>query len=323
MSLLRVVDFFAGTGAFSLAFQNTEQANVVFANDMVVESETIYNKNFNHCLTNKDMLKLNVQDIPSHDIFTGGFSCQPFSQAGLKKGFDDPRSNVFWKIIEILRYHTPRCVVLENVKNLITHDNGNTIKVIKNKLEEVGYKLKYKVLNTSKITSVPQHRERIYIVGFRNTDDYERFTFDDIPEIEKHPIRDFLMETHTVPDKYYYTAEKFPKIWETIARVLPTMNNDTVYQYRRVYVRENKSNECPTLTANMGTGGHNVPLVKDSRGLRKLTPRECFNFQGFPSSYELPDTLCDGKLYKLSGNAVSYPVVSILEFHKITNILAE
>jgi len=89
------------------------------------------------------------------------------------------------------------------------------------------------------------------------------------------------------------------------------VKKDTVYQYRRVYVRENKSNECPTLTANMGTGGHNVPLILDDKGIRKLTPRECFNFQGFPSSYKLPN-LSDSKLYKLAGNAVSLPVVELI-----------
>tara|TARA_Y100000389_G_scaffold168500_1_gene174186 strand:- start:3601 stop:4569 length:969 start_codon:yes stop_codon:yes gene_type:complete len=318
--VLRVVDFFAGTGAFSLAFVNTEKAKIVFANDMVSESEVIYNENFEHKLTKKDMLDLDVGDIPSHDVFTGGFSCQPFSQAGLKKGFDDPRSNVFWKIIEILEHHQPKCVVLENVKNLITHDGGNTFATIKSKLDGAGYKVKYKVLNTSKITGVPQHRERIYIVGFLNDNDYNQFTFDDIQEVQKTPIKDHLVDEVTVPDKYYYTSERFPKTWSVIEPSLDTMRDDTTYQFRRVYVRENKSNECPTLTANMGTGGHNVPLIKGERGLRKLTPRECFNFQGFPSTYSLPSALCDSKLYKLASNAVSYPVVHILT-EKISDIL--
>ena len=87
---------------------------------------------------------------------------------------------------------------------------------------------------------------------------------------------------------------------------------DTIYQYRRVYVRENQSNQCPTLTANMGTGGHNVPLIIDDKGFRKLTPRECFNFQGFPKSFKLPKDVADGQLYKQAGNAVTVPLMKLI-----------
>jgi DNA (cytosine-5)-methyltransferase 1 len=110
-----------------------------------------------------------------------------------------------------------------------------------------------------------------------------------------------------IPDKYYYknTSAIWSKLEENV------INKNTIYQYRRVYVRENKSCECPTLTANMGSGGHNVPLILDDKGIRKLTPRECFNFQGFPASYVLPG-MADSHLYKLSGNAVSVPVVKLI-----------
>jgi DNA (cytosine-5)-methyltransferase 1 len=110
-----------------------------------------------------------------------------------------------------------------------------------------------------------------------------------------------------VPQKYYYTEAS--STWNLVKESVK--KRDTIYQYRRVYVRENKSNECPTLTANMGGGGHNVPLILDAKGIRKLTPRECFNFQGFPSSYILP-ALSDTNLYKLAGNAVSVPVVKLI-----------
>jgi len=118
-----------------------------------------------------------------------------------------------------------------------------------------------------------------------------------------------------VPNKYYYTEAS--STWPLVSQAI--VKNNTIYQYRRVYVRENKSNECPTLTANMGGGGHNVPLVKDSKGIRKLTPRECFNFQGFPQSYLLP-VLADSNLYKLAGNAVSVPVVKLIA-ERLKNIL--
>lgn len=299
--MLRSVDLFAGTGAFTYALESTGRVKCVFANDMVAQSKTLYDANFDHPLTLADLTTVDVHTIPAHDILTGGFPCQPFSVAGRREGFGDPRSNVFWKIVEILRTHRPSCVILENVKNLVNHDEGRTFATIREQLESIGYHLHTKVLSTAEITGVPQHRERIYIVGFLSKEQFDAFSLD-FPSIPKRPIRDLLQES--VPTKYYYkdTMAVWPIVRDSVTK------EDTVYQYRRVYVRENKSNECPTLTANMGGGGHNVPLIRDSNGIRKLTPRECFTFQGFPESYVLP-TVSDTALYKLAGNAVSVPVV--------------
>lgn len=298
---LRIVDLFAGTGAFSLAFSDE---SVVFANDIVPASKTIYDQNFDHSLTLADIHSVDVSDIPPHDILTGGFPCQPFSIAGRQEGFNDARSNVFWKILEIVDHHRPRCILLENVKNLVSHDENRTFQTIRENLEQRGYSVLAKVLNTSKITCIPQHRERIYIVCLRDPHVAERFTLD-FPTIPKRPISDFL--DAQVPDKYYYTDKS--STWRLVSQHVTQPN--TIYQYRRVYVRENKNNECPTLTANMGGGGHNVPIVRDQKGIRKLTPRECFRFQGFPETYELP-ALADSHLYKLAGNAVSVPVVRLI-----------
>jgi DNA (cytosine-5)-methyltransferase 1 len=301
---LKMIDLFAGTGAFTLAFQATKSVNVVFGNDMVEHSKKIYDENFNHRLTLKDLNEVKVEDIPAHDILTGGFPCQPFSIAGLQEGFKDERSNVFWKILSIIDYHQPKCVILENVKNLVSHDENRTFTTIKNNLEERGYYICYKVLNTAKITGIPQHRERIYIVCMKSKNVFDKFSLE-FPEIEKKKISEFLESD--VPSKYYYNDKS--STWELVKTNV--VKKDTIYQYRRVYVRENKSSECPTLTANMGGGGHNVPIILDEKGIRKLTPRECFNFQGFPKSYKLP-ALSDSNLYKLAGNAVSVPVVQLI-----------
>jgi DNA (cytosine-5)-methyltransferase 1 len=304
---MRLIDLFTGTGAFTLAFKETHAVDVVFGNDMVEHSKKIYDANFDHKLTLKDLNEVNVDDIPAHDILTGGFPCQPFSIAGLRAGFKDERSNVFWKILSIIDHHNPKCVILENVKNLVTHDEKRTFATIKDSLETRGYHICYKVLNTADITGIPQHRERIYIVCLKSKAVFEKFSLD-FPKIPKRPISDFLETTTvSVPSKYYYTEKS--STWDLVKSGV--VKRDTIYQYRRVYVRENKSNECPTLTANMGTGGHNVPLILDSNGIRKLTPRECFNFQGFPSTYKLP-ALSDSSLYKLAGNAVSVPVVQLI-----------
>lgn len=123
---LRLVDLFAGSGAFTLAFESTGKVECVYSNDMVKESKEIYDTNFSHKLTLGDLNDIDVSTIPSHDILTGGFPCQPFSIAGKREGFNDKRSNVFWKILEIIDYHNPKCIVLENVKNLVSHDDNKT-----------------------------------------------------------------------------------------------------------------------------------------------------------------------------------------------------
>ena len=310
---LKMVDLFAGTGAFSYAFEKTGNVDCVFANDNVKWSKEIYDSNFTHKLTLGNLNDIKTETIPKHDILTGGFPCQPFSIAGKQEGFEDERSNVFWKILEIIDFNKPSCVILENVKNLISHDDGKTFETIKKNLTERDYHICFKVLDTAEITGIPQHRERIYIVGIKSQEVFSKFSLD-FPNIPKAQIVSLLESD--VPDKYYYTAKS--STWELVKNNVVKKN--TVYQYRRVYVRENKSNECPTLTANMGGGGHNVPLILDNKGIRKLTPRECFNFQGFPSSYKLPN-ISDTNLYKLAGNAVSVPVIQLIA-NRMLSLLA-
>ena len=304
----KLIDLCAGTGAFSLAFENSGKVETIFANDFDANSKIIYDENFKLKLTLKDIHDIDVKkDISKFDILTAGFPCQPFSIAGEQQGFNDTRSNVFFKIIEIMKEHKPRIVILENVKNLQSHDKGNTFKKIITEIEQINYTVKYKILNTCNISKIPQNRERIYILCFKNKKDYDKFVFpENIDDNLKIQIKD-IIETN-VNNKYYYNNKL--KIWNVVEEnITKHINTNTIYQYRRYYIRENKNNVCPTLTANMGTGGHNVPLIKDDKGIRKLTPRECFNFQGFPTSYKLSSTISDSGLYKLAGNAVSYPVI--------------
>lgn len=306
---LKMIDLCAGTGAFSYVFGQYECIDVVYANDVDKSSKEIYDYNFDHELVLEDICKVNVKDIPSHDILTAGFPCQPFSVAGKQKGFDDPRSNVFWKIIEIIKHHNPNCVILENVKNLLSHDNGDTFKTILKSLQNEKYYVMYKILDTSKITKIPQHRERVYIVCLKNKKIFDKFNLDFDGSKTKYSIKKMLSKKK-IEDKYYYSDEK-NKIHKLI--IENVTKDNTVYQFRRIYVRENKNSECPTLTANMGSGGHNVPIILDEHRKipRKLTPKECFNFQGFPKEYKLPK-MSNSKLYKLAGNAVSVPIVKLI-----------
>jgi DNA (cytosine-5)-methyltransferase 1 len=316
---LKMIDLCAGTGAFTYAFESTNKVDVVFANDMEESSKKIYELNFKHQLTLGNLCDIDVKEIPQHHILTAGFPCQPFSIAGKQHGFDDVRSNVFWKILEIAKYHQPECIILENVKNLARHDNGDTLKIIINSLEQEKYHIIHKVLNTSEITNIPQHRERIYIVCVKNKNIFDNFNLN-FPKIKKQKIK-YLLSDEKINEKYYYNNmdNKIHKmVYENVIKP------NTVYQFRRIYVRENKNKECPTLTANMGSGGHNVPIILDINGPRKIIPRECFNLQGFPKEYILPN-LSDSKLYKLVGNAVSVPVIKLIadnivpELYKIIN----
>ena len=314
---MKVAEFCTGTGAFSLAF-NAVGPNIyqtVYANDIEPSSKVIFDANHVMALTCKDIHDVKVDELPVFDIMTAGFPCQSFSVAGERRGFNDPRANVFWKLLEIIEHRQPRVVIFENVKNLQTHDNGTTFEIIQGSIEELGYHVKYKVMNTCEYTHIPQNRERIYIVCFKEVADYDHFHFPQPSLTPTNPIINFL-ETN-IDNKYYYNPSCV--IYDKLLNgVTKSVMDDVVYQYRRYYVRENKNNVCPTLTANMGGGGHNVPIIKDHVGIRKLTPRECFNLQGFDDAYVLPN-LSDGKLYKLAGNAVTLPLVVKLvqELHEV------
>lgn len=301
---MRILDLCAGTGAFTHIFHKYgDRFRTIMANDFAKESEQIYKLNHPDIpFILEDIHK--VDDIPEHDIMIAGFSCQPFSICGYRKGFEDERSNVFWKIIQIMADKRPQIVIFENVKNLITHDSGNTFTRIKQSIEEHNYHIKYVLLDTAIHTKIPQHRERVYILCFQNKDLADRINLNFEP-VRTRKIKRYLEDD--IDDTYYYN-ERF-KSFNTIQEGV--LNENTLYQFRRHYIRENKSNLCPTLTANMGGGGHNVPLLKDDKGIRKLTPRECFNLQGFPRDYLLPD-IADSKLYKLAGNAVSPPIVKLI-----------
>jgi len=314
-STYTLVDLFSGTGAFSYAFHQTNKVNTIFANDMLDSSEEIFNLNNIIKLTKKNLIDIKDADIPKSDIITAGFPCQPFSIAGMQKGFDDERSNVFWKILSIIKHNSPKIIILENVKNLQSHDDGKTFKIIIENLQKLHYHIKCSILNTSKITGIPQNRERIYIVCFKDENLCDNFTFD-FPEVPLKPVSEFLEKD--IPEKYYYNDSTiiFNELKNSITKHIST---NTIYQYRRYYVRENKNNVCPTLTANMGGGGHNVPIILDDKGIRKITPRECFNLQGFPSDYKMP-SMSMSKLYSLAGNAVSVPVVKLIA-NKIMDLI--
>lgn len=361
-----VASLFAGIGGIcrgiASATNGEDGYELIWANEIDEYACETYRTNYKHTLLQGDINSIlnpnsvetnKLREIASSnkiDILNGGFPCQAFSIAGYQKGFEDDRGNLFWAIINTVRmlesrFEKPRILFLENVKNLKAHDNGNTYRVIKTEIEKIGDIVKEAVLNTMYFSDLPQNRERIYIICFRDKVDADKFTmFDNLDKFKlsftkkerEEQIKSIIDYSTKAPDKYYYTKEKYPHyfITEDEYNNIPLekrgehrINLDEsitemyqFYQLRRgMYVRKNQNNVCPTLTANMGTGGHNVPLIKDNYGIRKLTPAETLRLQGFPvgNGYEMP-TVYKGKkysdsyLYKQAGNAVSVPVIKLI-----------
>ena len=303
--VFKTVDLFAGIGGIRLGFESTGGFKTVYANDFEPKCKITYDLNFKDAqLDVRDIREVKSSDLPKdYDILLGGFPCQAFSIAGYREGFDDKkgRGNLFFEIERILRETKPKGFLLENVKNLETHDQGRTFKTIQKSLRKLGYHIKKEVLNSMDYGNVPQNRQRIYIVGFLDKQLTERFEFPK-PVKSTQTIKDIL--DLNVQEKYHYNGKSlYPRIANDIGR------EDTSYQWRRKYVRENKANVFPTLTANMGEGGHNVPIIKQGEIIRKITPKECSRVQGFPDDFRLPETLADSHLYKQFGNSVTVPVI--------------
>ncbi len=310
--VFRTLDLFAGVGGIRLGFENAG-FKTIFANDFDKTCKETYDLNFSEPkLTIKDIWKVELKDIPEFDILLGGFPCQAFSIAGYRKGFKDKeKGNLFFRIAEILEERKPTAFLLENVKNLKGHDKGKTFKIIQKTLEDMGYTIKSEVLNSMTHGNIPQNRERIFIVGFLDKKKTEAFDFPKEIPLTKN-FRQYT--ANEADDKYYYNNKP---LYE---KVKNDINSEfSVYQWRRKYVRVNKKGVVPTLTANMGLGGHNVPIIKNHKGIRKLTPQECFLLQGFPKDFKLPKNLADNKLYHQAGNSVVVPVIQrIAENMKLT-----
>ncbi|MEH7455627.1 DNA (cytosine-5-)-methyltransferase, partial [Gottfriedia acidiceleris] len=266
--MLKVASLFAGVGGIDLGFEETGHFETVVANEYDTNASITYSANFSNELIVDDVRNLDPKKLPDFDVLLSGFPCTSFSIAGYRKGFEDEiTGDLFFETLRIIVAKKPKVIFLENVKNLVGHDKGNTFNVIREALEENGYYIKYQVLNAKDYGDIPQNRERIYIVGFLDKEHYRNFEFP-MPLKPNNTIRDMIDFETKVDDKFYYSKDKnvfYDQLEESMT------SDETIYQWRRKYVRENKSNVCPTLTANMGTGGHNVPLIKTKHGIRKLT----------------------------------------------------
>ena len=300
---MKVGSLFSGIGGIDLGFQQAG-FNIVWANELDKDAATTYRHNFgNKCLVEKDICKVKAKEIPDFDILVAGFPCQPFSIMGRQKGFKDPRGTLFYEIVRVVKEKQPKIIFLENVSNLIKHNDGKTFLAIYNALAPLGYSLRYSVMDATEYGNVPQIRTRIFIVAFLDEEKCEKFKFPE--KIERTVQLNDIIKRDIKHDNSYYYNENSPyykdlKIIVTDKRALYKIY-DTGVSRKAHYI-------CPTLTANMGTYPDRVPIVLDDYGIRKITPYECLALQGFPKEYRFPKIPLPSA-YKQCGNSVVVPVI--------------
>lgn len=298
-----VISLFSGIGGIDLAFMNSG-FEIVFANDADKFTCTTYRNNFNTVsIVNDDVKNISENDIPKAEILVAGFPCQPFSVMGYQKGFRDSRGNLFFEILRIAEHIKPEVIFLENVNNLIYHDFGKTFITIHNSLANLGYFVKYKVLDAKTHGNIPQIRKRTFIVAFKKYATMQKFSFPDEISLTKS-IDDIVNRNKKHTDVYYYTQES--KYFNLLNQRIPDCTG--IYRIDDSGVAMRKYDICPTLKANMGTYHDRVPIIRDNYGIRKLTPYECLAFQGFPADYIFKGIPLN-EAYKETGNTVCVPVV--------------
>ncbi len=315
--MYKSIDLFAGIGGIRMGFDRAFKNNIetVFVSEWDKKAQETYRANFADVDIHGDITKIKEIDIPRHDILLAGFPCQAFSLAGNKKGFEDARGTLFFDVARIIKYHKPKVVFCENVKNLVKHNKGKTFEVITSILSDLGYTVFYKVLN-SKNFGVPQNRERIYIVSFRNDIAPDKFDFPEETDSSK-TIRDILEENEVSPK--YYLSDVYLKALIKHKERQSARGNGFGYEIR-------KYNDISAAIVCGGMGRERnliiderlstftpVTHIKGSinkQYIRKMTPREWARLQGFPDDFKF--VVADTHLYKQFGNSVTVPVIEAI-----------
>ncbi len=301
------IDLFAGIGGFRVSLESFG-GKCVYSSEWDKHCQIVYKKNFGET-PDGDITKVDEKTIPDHDILCGGFPCQAFSISGKQRGFEDTRGTLFFDIVRIVKEKKPKVVFMENVKNLTQHDGGRTLQVISETMKELGYSFNYKVLCSSDY-GVPQQRDRVYMVCFRNDLDIRPFHFPEPIPLKKH-LEDVLLDDSLIPNKYIinredtYWNDKDDSTYTNKPRQIGKINKGG--QGERIYSIKGTS---ITLSAYGGgifskTGGY---LINGKT--RKLHPRECCRLMGFPDSFQMSDS--DQQCFKQFGNSVTVDVLQYI-----------
>lgn len=300
------IDLFAGIGGMRIAFESAG-GKCVYTNEWNKFSQKTYFDNFGD-MPDGDITKVDANTIPDHDVLVAGFPCQPFSIAGVSKknslgratGFEDKtQGTLFFDVCRIIKAKRPKAFMLENVKNLCSHDKGNTFKVIQESLDELDYDIFYKVLDGQNF--VPQHRERILIVGFDRKKFKEPIDFKfDITPVEPKPVIKDILENK--PDPKYTLSDKLWSYLQAYAAKHKAAGNGFGYGIAPL------NGVSRTLSARYYKDGSEILIAQRSKNPRRLTPRECARLQGFPDSFKI--TVSDGQAYKQFGNSVVVPLMA-------------
>jgi DNA (cytosine-5)-methyltransferase 1 len=301
------IDLFAGLGGFRIALESLG-AKCVYSNEWDEPVRRVYENNFGD-IPEGDITKVDENTIPDHDILCAGFPCQAFSISGKQKGFEDSRGTLFFDVARIVKAKKPKIVFMENVKNFATHDNGQTLEVVKATMEELGYTFNQRVLNAVDY-GVPQKRERIYMVCFRDDLSIDEFEYPKPFKLTRY-LEDFLLDDESMvqdlyvdrPDTYYNGVEdnKYSNKSIRLGTVNKGGQGERIYSTKGIAI---------TLSAHGGgifakTGGY---LINGRP--RKLHPRECARIMGFPDTYELCES--QSQAYKQFGNSVVIDVLQLI-----------
>jgi len=298
-----VVSLFAGIGGICLGFKQAG-FDIIWANEKDHAACSTYRRNFgNDYLVEGDIRKVAENHIPYADILAAGFPCQSFSAAGAGRGFADPRGTLFFEVIRVAKAIHPKVIFLENVENLMEHDNGRTFQVIYSSLVELGYIIRYQAMATHEYANIPQTRRRIYIVAFSDLEHSDYFRFPEPIPLTTEAM-DWINLNEQKPDIYYYSGNT---PFDQYVRDSVT-DNRYIYRVFNGAVRKLTNSKCPTLTASMSTP-RNAAVLRDAFGVRRLTLRESLSFQGFPAEFYFPNTIKIHDAYKQIGNSVSVPII--------------
>ena len=306
--MVKIVDLFAGIGGIRLGVEQAfGSIDCVFTSEIDKYAVTTYKANFKDSHIFGDIKQIDENDVPDHDVLLAGFPCQPFSQAGLKKGFTDTRGTLFFDIERILIAKQPKAFLLENVKQLKGHDKGQTFQTIIDHLNKAGYKVFYEILKARDF-GIPQNRERIYIVGF--LDHSINFEFPKptiLPTRVGDILDDVVDEKYTISDKLWSGHKRRKELNKLNGKGFGygLFNKESAY--------------TNTISARYYKDGSEILIEQENKNPRKLTPREAVRLQGFPEEYIIP--VSDAQAYKQFGNSVAVPVIKAIatEMKKVLN----